>query len=523
MTQTTPQHVDPSPAAVIARYGPPSIEAAVALVVPVLFVIACRGIDVDPLDRLGQVSGLAAVQLRTVVAGGVIVSVAFVARRTRSILGTRVAIAAAAGLVTAITAGGLVVALHRTPWGLFASFGDAGNLAEWADAMANGRRVDTNEYPPLFLWFLARYARLRGMPSAYALKEISIYGTALLSPVAFLAWRTLLSPLRALLLSAVLAMVFVEPYKPYSVIVLLLLPVVLVHLVRTTQASMELTRRELVIRGAFAGTVAGVLFVLYPGWFLWSAPGAAVAVVLARPWRAGATKALLHLGAAAAGFLAPAGRYLLDFATNASGVEDRFVYFDVTVEPAYIAMWRGDFPGDVGLWPPPGELGGVGLFSLLLLGLWAVALWRGAGNPIVVTATSVTVGAWGLRMWLASQVYATKTVQLYPRTTMAALLHLLVLGMCGAMLIYEVALRLLGESDRDTTSSGTRAGASSIPMPTLAVLVFVLGLASFAGSATGDRYLPADDGSIAVLAYQAHITPLLEGGCPHFAPPGTCR
>jgi galactan 5-O-arabinofuranosyltransferase len=63
-------------------------------------------------------------------------------------------------------------------------------------------------------------------------------------------------------------------------------------------------------------------------------------------------------------------------------VQDRYFYFDTSVEPAYIAMWRNDLPGDVGPWPPPGELAGVGVFTLLLVvGLGAAVALAGGGPP----------------------------------------------------------------------------------------------------------------------------------------------
>lgn len=56
----------------------------------------------------------------------------------------------------------------------------------------------------------------------------------------------------------------------------------------------------------------------------------------------------------------------------------------------------------------------------------------------------------------------------------------------------------------------------------LGAIFFALALAATAGSATADRYLPAKEGSVAVLAYYAHITPLLDGSCPRYAPGTDC-
>ena len=107
---------------------------------------------------------------------------------------------------------------------------------------------------------------------------------------------------------------------------------------------------------------------------------------------------------------------------------DNFFYFDTCTDPAYIAMWRNDRPFGAGsVWPPLGELGGVGVFTVLLTIGAGVALGLAWRRTVVIGIGFVIVGAWLVRMLLAGQMYATNTVRLYPRTTMVVLYGLLLL------------------------------------------------------------------------------------------------
>ena len=110
------------------------------------------------------------------------------------------------------------------------------------------------------------------------------------------------------------------------------------------------------------------------------------------------------------------------------GTSDNYMYFDTRTDPAYIAMWRNDSGANVGpTWPPLGELGNVGLFSVLLVAGLALALALGWRRTTVIACCGVMAGAWLLRFYLAGQMYATGKVQLYPRTTVLILYCLLVL------------------------------------------------------------------------------------------------
>src|SRR5262249_39965699 len=102
---------------------------------------------------------------------------------------------------------------------------------------------------------------------------------------------------------------------------------------------------------------------------------------------------------------------------NAPPMRDDYFYFDVTVDPAYVAMWRGGLHGVIGQWPPAGELNGVGLFTIIFAIGIGVAIAFGRGQTIVIGIVCMMTGAWLFRYWHAHNMYAHKLVQLYPRTS----------------------------------------------------------------------------------------------------------
>jgi galactan 5-O-arabinofuranosyltransferase len=152
------------------------------------------------------------------------------------------------------------------------------------------------------------------------------------------------------------------------------------------------------------------------------------------------------------------------------------MYFDTRTEPMYVAMFRNDLPGTVGVWPPLGELGGVGLFTIVLLIGLGVAVALGRRTTLVIGATSMMGGAWIFRFFYARMMWETKLVQLYPRTTALILYLLLLLSVYGVALVVErLALRdsLRGPSAR------------------IGVACAMLLLLASVGSATADRYMPS--------------------------------
>jgi hypothetical protein len=475
-------------------------EIGTAFVAAGLAVHLSRSIVVDPLDRIGQVSGLAGLDLRFVLAGLVVLAACAAVSRagegTRRVVG-RCAFAAVAGLSTGLVAGGILLALRGTDWPLYANVGDSGQLIRWADDILAGRPVPA-EYPPAVLHLIARLAELTGVSTAEALRAVQVAGTAVFGPVAYLAWRLLLPGGWALAITLLAAFPLLEPYKPYTNVVLVVLVPVLVVLLSTLRRAAVLSWSRIVPVGLGAGVVLGGLFVVYSGWFLWSGPGAVVAAAVLLPWRTALLRGLALLGLAAAGLVAVAFPHLVGLLTAAGDTRDRYFYFDTFVDPAYIAMWRGDLPGDVGPWPPPGELAGVGVFTLLLvLGLGAAVTLAGRRTTVLTVALLMS-GAWVLRLTFAAQMYETQSVQLYARTTAQILFCLIVLS----VLAVRYAL------DRITVPTGTPA--------TVGVLAAALLLALSMGSALADRYLPRNDGSTAQLAYVAQLVRQPDGTCPDY-------
>jgi galactan 5-O-arabinofuranosyltransferase len=487
------------------RLLPAVAEIVTAFGAAALAVQLSRSIRVDPLDRIGQVSGLAGLGLRLVLAGLVVLAVCAAAARAgegvRRIVG-RCAFAAVAGLSTGLVAGGILLALRGTDWPLFANWGDSGQLIRWADDLIAGRAIPA-EYPPAVLHVVAGLAEVTGTSSAEALRAVQVLGTAVFGPLAYLAWRLVLPAGWALAITLLAAFPLLEPYKPYTTIVLVVLVPVLVVLLSALRRAATLSWTRIALVGLGCGIAMGVLFLVYSGWFLWSAPGAVVAAGLLFPWRTGLLRGLTLLSLALVGLVAVALPHLVGILSAAGDVQDRYFYFDTYVEPAYIAMWRNDLPGDVGPWPPPGELAGVGVFTLLLVvGLGAAVALAGRRTTVLAVAL-LMAGAWVLRFSFAAQMYETQSVQLYPRTTAEILFCLIVLSVLAV-----------------------RHGLARVPRPeatplsstpvTLGVLAAALLLALSMGSALADRYLPRDDGSTALLAYVAQLVRQPDGTCPDF-------
>jgi hypothetical protein len=474
-----------------------------------------RSVVVDPLDRVGQVSGLAALDLRFVGLGLLVLAACVAATRRPAAWAvvSRLACAAVAGLASGLVAGGVLLALRGTAWPLFANWGDSGQLIRWADDILAGRPVPA-DYPPLVLHLIARWAELTGDSTAGALRTSQILGTALYGPLAYLSWRLVLTPVWALAAALVAAMPLLEPYKPYTTVVLVALVPVLIAFLRVLRRAGTLTWARVGLVGVATGGALGVLFTVYSGWFLWSAPGALVAVLVVFPWRAAPLRGVALLGLAVCGLVAVAWPHLLGLLRAAGTVQDRYFYFDTATEPAYIAMWRNDLPGDVGPWPPPGELAGVGVFTVLLVIGLGVAVAVAGTRTAVLTLGTLMAGAWLLRFWIASQMYATDTVQLYPRTSAEILFCLLLLAVFAAL----YGGRRLQEAWRARTVAGN-GGPPRPAVAAIGALCAALLLALFMGSATADRYLPRNDGSVGLLAYVAQNVREPDGTCPDHSGP----
>ncbi len=463
-------------------------------------MVWARNISVDPLDRWGQISGISALAFRYTIVAALLIGSLVIAARVRAgttfDLTSRLACAAVAGLVSGMVAGGLVIALRGTPWGLNGNEGDAGDLIRWALDVRAGKEPPY-AYPPLGLHLLDHYARVRDMEVAFALKHLQILGTAALGPAAYLSWRLVLRPGWALGvgLIAALPLIDVAPYKPYTSLVLIVFVPMAVRLLEMLRHAEEVSITRNVQRGAVIGGGFGVLCLLYSGWFKWSAPGVLFAALVVFPWRspAGRTKAIAFSAVAFTMFALLAGRHVL--AALAENFSDNYKYFDVGVEPAYIAMYRNDLPGILFSWPPLGELAGVGLFSVILCAGLGAAVVLDRSRTLVIGVGAMMAGCWLLRFYYAQAMYETGLVQLYPRTTAEILYCLLIL--CG----YAVYLAL----DRSS-----RQGASSNLIHSPAGLIgSVCGLLLLLGSAASsisDHYMPTKTHPIGTgwLSWTAH-------------------
>jgi galactan 5-O-arabinofuranosyltransferase len=491
---------------------PFAAEGATALVACLLLPFAARRINVDPVERTGQVSALAALQVRYSAIAIVLVAVLLAAHRLRHGRGyeltKRLVCAAVAGIASGFLAGGIVVALLGSPWPLFGLSGDTGRLVEWSKSIVDGHGNPNPTYPPLTLHALAWWAQLfHGGNTATAFRDFEILGAAVTGPAAYLAWRMVLSPLWALAVGVVPAYAIIDPYKPYGAIVMIVLLPVFVRFVRHTRRVGDQRWRSVLLGALAFGLLYSVLFLSYPGSALWSTPGLAAAVVLTFPWTKDRAKKLgAFLAATIAVFGVLCGWYVK--ALVGPGTTDRAYGFDAYTDPAFFSMWRTDMPGDVGQWPPPGELAGVGLFSILTFAGIGVALWLGWRRSLITTVACVFVGTWLWRMWFASQMWATQSVQLWPRTGNQLLYCVLVASAFAACL----AARKLSSWPPTPARIGAHVGA----------LFSVLMILGSAASSVSDYWMPAKTNSYKILAYVSQTMRKPDGSCPKFAPNHQC-
>jgi galactan 5-O-arabinofuranosyltransferase len=476
-------------------------------------VVLAYTIQISPLDRAGQVSGLAALQLRFALLALLLLAMAIVGttvlRRWRiSGLSVRVAAAGLAGLASGLVAGAVVLALLGTSWGLAGPFGDAGALQGWAkDVLAGGS--SPIGYPPAFIHVLAWYADLTGDTVEHSIKLHQIGWTALFGPAAYLSWRLLLRPMWALGIGVLPALVFIDPYKPYSNLAMVMLISVLLVALRQLRRSGSLSWRRLALTGVGLGAALGLIFLVYFGWFLWLAPGVLVAALIVFPWRTGWHRGLFLLTMMAAVFVAISNKYLFWMLTPRTEPADPFFNDETWVEPAYFAMFRSNQSGEATQWPPPGEFGGVGLVTLLLFAGLAVAITVGRRRTIVLALACMLAGAWLLRFQLAAHMYADNVVRLYPRTATVILYSLLLLA--GFAIYYLI---------RHTTTTSSIAWITSVTSATsvrIGALAMTLLLIASMGSAIGDRYMPRTEALLGSLALMAHTTRQPDGNCPTYA------
>ncbi|MDH6580141.1 hypothetical protein [Kitasatospora sp. MAP5-34] len=526
---------DPATGSPPARRHPRTLlaplgEAVVALAVGVGFMVWARNISVDPLIRIGQVSGLAKLQFRAALVAlpvlAVVLYAAHRADRRHYRLLLRLGCAAVAGLGTGIVAGGIAVALRGTPWGLGGQDGDPGTLQSYAESFLRGEGLP-DIYPPGFIVLLAEWARyLRHGQVGFALKDVQLLLSAVFGPISYLAWRSLLRPAWALAVALPASILFLDPIRPYSHLVMVALVPVLGRLLTELTRVRGRSVRSALLRGAAIGVVLGVLFLTYSGWFVWSVPGVLVVTLALVPWRHGRAalvRAAALLGAAGVTAGLVGASLLLRMVANGANAVDRYAYFDVYVDPGYVMGWRSDRSGWPAswAWPPPGGLAGQDAVTLLVLAGLALALALGLRRPPVIAALGCLASAWVLRFWFAGHMQRDQAVMLYPRTTWLILYCLLTLTVLAAMLVaggVGGAWRRLTvrQQVRLPRFLGRRLAAGSL-----------CGLALFgamAASWSANRYMPTDpeQHTMGLDAWRSHTLERADGSCPLYAPGHTC-
>lgn len=517
-------------------YARGAAEAVVGAAAALGYTLMSNCVNVDPLVRLGQVSGLAALQLYAAAVGGPLLGVlVYSAHRgspERHELVKRLVCAALSGLATGVIAGGVVVALSDTPWPLGGQNGDPGVLERMAYSFLHGEGM-SGVYPPGFPALIALWAKLRYGPSGetgYALHDLQILFTALAGPMAYASWRLLLRPFWALMISVPAAVLFLDPIRPYSHVVMIMLLPLLTRFLRETARAGERPTASLVRRAAALGVTFGLLFLWYSGWYVWAAPGAAVLALLSFPWRAGpatARKAGLFAGVTAATAAVVGSPLLYQMIRLGPGTHDRYAYLSVYADPAYVLGWMSDRSGGLTYryWPTAGEMAGQTGFALLLLLGVGLGLGLGLRDPAARMATAILAGAWPARFWIASHMAKDQAVQLYPRTTWIIMYCLMVLALAGVRAVAHRGLGWIARASADTTTSAAVRTALRRRVPQLgAGLVCALALfATMGASWSGNRYMPSSDiDSMGIDAYRAHTVQLPNGTCPRHSPVAAC-
>jgi hypothetical protein len=496
------------------RLGLIAAETAAALAMCLVIPFMVRGLNVNPMVRDGQVSALAALQLRFGGLAVLLVAALLTAHKVRDgrhyELAKRVVCGSIAGLASGFLAGGIVVALMGTPWPMFGLQGDTGRLVSWSASIVAGHGNPNPQYPPLTLDMMAWWAQIfHHGDTAHAFRDLEIIGAALSGPAAYLAWRLVLNPMWALVVGVVPAYSIIDPYKPYDAIVMMVLLPVFIRVVRHARRVGDDSWRSVVVWGLVFGAVFVTLFLTYPGSSLWCVPGATAAVLLAFPWsRAAALKLAALLGVALATFLAGAGWYVRILIDQSSLNPDFNHGFDGYTQPAFYSMWRTDMPGDVGQWPPPGELAGLGLFSIVTFIGLGVAIWLGWRRSLTLTVSCIFISTWLWRMWFASQMFATGRLQLWPRTD-NQLLYLTFVG--AAFAVCAVAAKL-ATLPKVVVRPAAQVGA-------LFAVVMILGSAA---SSVTDYWMPAKTNSYKILIYVSQTMRKPDGSCPKYAPNHQC-
>lgn len=252
--------------------SPAAVAVLTWLIVTPVAVLAPRRIGFSPFDARGAFAPVTAgVSLLVVMC-----AVAWWRRADERVTGV------AAGLFAAWLALALQVSLNGTPFGFGGVSGDIGRISAaatrytvtaWsADGMVDGL---PSEYPPLYPWLIGRAAVILDVPAWRLLAPAEILFMSFAVLAVFLLWQRLVPPAVALACAGVGLLAYGEPFKPYSIIALL----ILVPWVIATFANPPKGR----LHWLPAGIIGGLLTLTYFGWMTFGAPGI-IAIVIAG-WR----------------------------------------------------------------------------------------------------------------------------------------------------------------------------------------------------------------------------------------------
>ncbi|MBT2479255.1 hypothetical protein [Streptomyces sp. ISL-94] len=510
-------------------------EIVVSITAALGYTLLSKHISVNPIIRIGQVSGLAKLQQYVAVLGlpllALLLYTAYRGTLRRHQTVKRLVCAALAGLATGVIAGGVVVALRGTPSALGGQEGDPGVLIAMANSFLHGEGM-SGIYPPAFPALIAVWAKIRygGVGGAgYSLHDLQIFFSALAGPMAYLAWRLLLRPFWALLIAVPSVVLFLDPIRPYSHIVMIVLLPLLAYCLREMRRAGERPLRSALLRGAGLGLIFGLLFLWYSGWYVWSAPGVGLLALFLFPWRRGAAarkRALAFVGTTLLTAGVIGAPLLYQMLRLRSQHPDRYAYLSVYADPAYVLGWASDRPGSLTYenWPVSGEMAGQSGFALLLLLGVGLGVGLGLRSIMVRTAAAVLVGAWLVRFWFASHMAHDQAVQLFPRTTWMIMYCLMILAVLGVMAAVQ---RGSGWAERSLRPSGP-APARVIPRRAVqqlaAGMVCVIALfATMGASWNVNRYMPSPDTeTMGIDAYRAHGLKKPDGTCPRYSPYKEC-
>lgn len=489
-----------------------SLEFLLALIAAALMVFVSRYVQSvpDPAFKqdlqAGHVSALAAMQIPFyffVALGTAAILLSVRIHRFKDAL-LAFGPAILAGAATGYVAGSVNIALAGTNWPLFGNVGDSGVILTWVNDLLAGRSLPSI-YPPGYLWLISGISETLGAPVQFAAKVAQIGFLALGGPVAYLVWRLSVGPYMALLLGVVAMLPLIDPYKPYPSLALVVLMALVARCVQDLRQAPGTGRRWALVRGGALGAAVGITALVYSGWFAWTAAGIIAVLAINFPWRKPKEQvrlALWYAGSTGLWTLIVGGVHLVPMVYGIivnKGIADNYFYADTYVDPGFFVMWLGDSVSPV-VWPPPGELGGVGVFMLLLCVALAMAIAMAWRKPMVQSAVFILASALAARYLIAPLMVSHNTVNLWPRTTSVAVFSLLLLATVAARELWKI---LKGQAREKMSRISVSVG----------IFLGIALLLSTSVSSISAKYFPTDGTSVARFAQIAQHMENVDVSC----------